>query len=651
MHNDSQLTWKDGQPYSTIFEDIYFSQDHGMQETEYVFLQQNQLEQRWQHLDKTHFTIIETGFGTGLNFLSSCQLWLKTSQAHQRLHFISCEQYPLSLAQMQQAHALWPELADISAALLEQYAYLGQGFHRFHLFHQRISLTLFIGDVMEMMKQLHSYADAWFLDGFAPAKNPTMWQREMFDWMARHSQANTTFATFTAAGEVKRGLQNAGFVVNKIAGFGKKREMLSGHFSADTIKARPTASLTKSQSAIVLGAGVSGLTSAHALAKRGWQCTVIEQHHDIAQEASGNPVAVLYPKPNDGDNPLNQIAITSYQYSLAWLQQLHLSPQDCNFCGILQLAENDAEAKRFESIAKKLPTLTRWVSAEQATEIAGVKIHQPALYYPDSGWIRPQQLCRRLAQDTGIDFQFHQHALRIEQIDLGWRVWDGTRIVGEAEVLILANAYHIADFTHTQHCELTPVSGQISFLPSSPQLEKLTCVVCADAYLTPNIDQYHSLGATFEPFQTDISVTEEAHRQNLESLKNILPEMDTSEFNTKNLQGRSAIRSCSFDYLPFVGAVIDTQNMPSQTAFLRDKSLLPPLLRGLYIHAGHGAKGLLQAPLCAEILACQINAEPMPVGLDLLAALNPNRQLLKKLGLKAIKQQYQDPLLSNVQSR
>jgi len=122
-------------------------------------------------------------------------------------------------------------------------------------------------------------------------------------------------------------------------------------------------------------------------------------------------------------------------------------------------------------------------------------------------------------------------------------------------------------------------------------------------------------------------VTEEAHRQNLESLKNILPEMDTSEFNTKNLQGRSAIRSCSFDYLPFVGAVIDTQNMPSQTAFLRDKSLLPPLLRGLYIHAGHGAKGLLQAPLCAEILACQINAEPMPVGLDLLAALNPNRQL------------------------
>ena len=651
MSNDSQLTWVDGQPYSAMFEDIYFSQDHGLQETEYVFLQQNQLQQRWQNLDKTHFTIIETGFGTGLNFLSSCQLWLKTSQAQQRLHFISCEQFPLNLSQMQQAHALWPELADISAALLEQYAYLGHGFHRFHLFHQRISLTLFIGDVMQMMKQLHGIADAWFLDGFAPAKNPAMWQPEMFRCMAQHSQANTTFATFTAAGEVKRGLQSAGFVVNKIAGFGKKREMLSGYFSADTLKAKATPSFAKTKSALILGAGVSGLTSAHALAKRGWQCTVIEQHHDIAQEASGNPVAVLYPKPNDGNNPLNQIAIASYQYSLAWLQQLHLSTQDCNFCGILQLAENETEAKRLASIAKKLPTLTRWLSAEQATEIAGATIHQPALYYPDAGWIRPQQLCKRLAEDPGIHLQFHQHALRIEQTDLGWRVWDGAQVLGEAAVLVLANAYHIADFSHSQHCELIPVRGQISFLPSHPQLEKLACVVCADAYLTPNIDDYHSLGATFEPHQKDLTVSAEAHQQNLAALQNILPDVDIAQFDTKKLQGRSAIRSCSFDYLPFVGAVIDTENMPSQTAFLRDKSLLPPLLRGLYIHAGHGAKGLLQAPLCAEILACQINAEPMPVSLELLAALNPNRQQLKKLGLKAIRQRYQDPLLSAEQSR
>lgn len=650
MHNDSFLTWVNGEPFSTLFEDIYFSQAHGLQETDHVFLQQNHLQQRWHNLTHSHFTIIETGFGTGLNFLCSCRLWLDSAKPEQRLHFISCERHPLSLKQLHQAHALWPELAEFSHALLEQYALLGLGFHRFHLFDQRISLTLFIGDVMDMMKQLHGVADAWFLDGFAPAKNPAMWQAALFQSMAKHSKAGTSFATFTAAGEVRRGLLEAGFVVNKIPGYGKKREMLSGHFGTDNKPEQAFHPTGKSKTAIILGAGVAGLTSAHALAKRGWHCSVIDKHSDVAQEASGNPVAVLYPRPNLADNPLNQLALACYQYTINWLKQLQLCEQDYDLCGVLQLAKDHHEAKRLAEIAQHAPAWASFLPAHQVNQISGIDLNQPGLYFPDAGWIKPHALCRRLSNSAGVLLQLHRQALRLEQTCDGWRLWDGSEVMAEADVLILANAYHIADFSQSQHCELTPVAGQISLLPPYPELQKLSCVICSDAYLTPNIDGLHSLGATFEPYQTNLSVTAEAHQKNLESLQVFLPDFDGATCDLNQWQGRSAIRSCSFDYLPMLGAVIDQANMPSPVMFQRNKQLLPPLHRGLYIHAGHGAKGLLQAPLCAEILACQINSEPMPVGVELLAALNPNRQLLKRLGLKSLKQQYHDPLQSQVQT-
>ncbi len=228
--NTANIEWRDGQPYASEFQDVYFSTDNGLLETDYVFLQGNHLTTRWLDAEMQTFTIAETGFGTGLNFLCAVDTWLATNPENATLHFISTEKYPLSLQDMYTALSFWPQLKAVSEPFLAQYESLINGANTITLYDNRVQLSLLIGDASECLSKITSQVDAWFLDGFAPAKNPEMWQTELFQQMARLSKTSTTFATFTSAGDVRRGLMNAGFNVTKRTGFGKKREMLIGNF-------------------------------------------------------------------------------------------------------------------------------------------------------------------------------------------------------------------------------------------------------------------------------------------------------------------------------------------------------------------------------------------------------------------------------------
>jgi tRNA 5-methylaminomethyl-2-thiouridine biosynthesis bifunctional protein len=234
------LDWREGHPYSRLFGDIYFSQSSGIKETRHVFLRNNHLARRWQALVPGElFTIGETGFGTGLNFLCAWQLWRETMPEKARLHFVSTEKYPLGHADLGRAQAMWPELAALSKLLLSQYDAASSGTQQMSFDDGRVTLTLLLGDVRETLPQLHAVIDAWFLDGFAPARNPEMWQPELFGTIARLSSRGATFATYTCAGIVRRALISAGFEVEKVPGFGTKREMLRGtYIPSTTILAR-----------------------------------------------------------------------------------------------------------------------------------------------------------------------------------------------------------------------------------------------------------------------------------------------------------------------------------------------------------------------------------------------------------------------------
>ena len=221
-------------PYSIDFDDIYFSSDDGLQETEYVFIEHNQLKQRFNALFENTFCIAETGFGTGLNFLVVASHWLTLAPITAKLRFLSIEKHPLRLKDLTRAVQIWPQFSGIANGLILQYTQLKTGCNHFTFANNRIELQLYIGDVIEVLPSLQiadgTFVNAWLLDGFAPAKNAEMWSLDTLQHMARISSNGTTFATFTSAVVVRRNLESIGFYVEKHTGYGKKREMLAGYF-------------------------------------------------------------------------------------------------------------------------------------------------------------------------------------------------------------------------------------------------------------------------------------------------------------------------------------------------------------------------------------------------------------------------------------
>lgn len=631
------LDWRDGQPYSARFEDVYFSTSadnpqQGVLETEYVFLKHNQLAQRWHSLNQPTFTIAETGFGTGLSFLCACRLWLSSAPVAARLHFISIEKYPLTLAQLQQAHAIWIDLASISTALRAQYSALTEGVHRFSLFSGRIVLTLHIGDIQSCLLEIQTPVDAWFLDGFAPAKNPEMWQPALFAHMARLSHKQTTFATFTSAGMVRRGLSEQGFIVHKATGYGKKREMLFGQYINESMPKKTS----NPNSIIIIGAGIAGCATAHALASRGVKVTVLERHGAIAQEASGNPIGVLYPRLAATPNTADAIALSSYLYTLRLLKQLGLNQTQFGPCGLLQLAFNARETARIEGIAERYleENIVRYVSEEEASALAGIPLLHPGLYFPNGGWVNPQAFCHALVQHPNITV--HKHA-RVHQLANQAQAWRVSTLQGEqynAEAVVIANANEALNLAPSAHLPISAVRGQMTSVSANSQIASLNTVLCTEGYLTPAIQGMHCLGATFDSQDTNLDIREADNRSNLDMLRQMSPQL--MGLKHQPMQGRAALRCATPDYLPFLGQLLDAAALTASPPKHKTPAHALPWHEGLYVNIGHGTKGLTTAPLCAELLASMVVGDPLPITSTLAHALDANRFLIKTLGLKRL---------------
>ncbi|HQR50144.1 MAG TPA: bifunctional tRNA (5-methylaminomethyl-2-thiouridine)(34)-methyltransferase MnmD/FAD-dependent 5-carboxymethylaminomethyl-2-thiouridine(34) oxidoreductase MnmC [Methylophilaceae bacterium] len=635
----TKLEWRDGQPISAIYGDVYFSRESGIAETRHVFLQHNRLAGRWHGLRQPLFTIAETGFGTGLNFLCAWQLWRECAPSDARLHFVSTEKFPLSSDDLAKALTLWPELSGLSAQLLEQYRWLAPGWRRMEFDDGRVTLTLLIGDARATLPQLRASVDAWFLDGFAPAKNPEMWQPELFAQIARLSVPGCTFATFTSAGAVRRGLEASGFNVEKVAGFGTKREMLCGEYAGGTTS-QPA---LPDKHAMVIGGGIAGAASAWSLASRGWQVTLIERHGELAQEASGNPQGVLYPRLSGHDIPLSRVAQTGFMTTLRLLQRLLPKGQDWDDCGLLQQAFNAREAKRCEEVlARGLPPdLVRAVDVGEAAALTGIAMPHGGLWFPGGGWVHPPALCRALAAHPNITLKTSAQALQLLHGDHGWQVLDADDLVAEAPVVVVCSANDSTAFPQTAHLPLEPVRGQITQLPATPASAKLSAVVCTEGYISPARQGTHCAGATFAPNEHSLELRADDHAENLAMLKHLSPALHQalggSALDAARLHGRAALRCVAPDYLPLAGPLLDAGPVAERYSL---GSRLPvehlPWLDSLYVNTGHGSKGLLTAPLCAELIAAMLENAPLPVDATLARALDPNRFLLRQRGLKRL---------------
>ncbi len=693
----AQITWDEqGLPVSSRFGDIYFSNASGLEESRYVFLAQNHLAQRWQRLAPEaggEFTIGETGFGTGLNFLAAWELWCKLAPDNWRLHFISVEKYPLSQRDLSRALHLWPQLQPLAQQLLDAWPLATtEGFHRLHFNRSSragVTLTLIVNNadcgLSQLLRSPHPQFErpdrgvqAWFLDGFAPAKNPDMWSEKLFSTMAKLSDKNATVATFTAAGSVKRGLEAAGFAVKKVPGFGRKRDMIqavarplpsppdSGQFDPGrgpvqhptpwAVPRGKTGGGKKAheKTAIVIGAGLAGCHSANNLAGRGWRVTLLERGETLAAAASGNPQGVLYAKLSSKREALSEFNLHSLLYAQhryrryfflnanttsrsARQQPDRLGAQ----CGVLQLSHTQTLAVQHRQLAaayREFPEFVRYLESAPASRLAGIDCAHGGLFFPACGWLSPPLLCQRLVRCDNIKVVCNSDTETLEWDGRQWWVSDTRGLRHSAPVVVIATAFEALRFEQTRHLPLRSIRGQVSYLPATADSRRLQTVICAEGYIVPAANGMHCLGATFTNRDGDPSLRPADHAANLQSLDRAAPALGAgfSNIDINHLAGRTAFRCATPDYLPVVGPA------PIHEAFLCDYAPLRKNARasipvagryhpGLYLNLGHGSRGLAYTPLCAELLGAHVEGQLLPLPRSLATVLHPARFIIRDL--------------------
>lgn len=723
----TRIKWReDGQPVSTQFGDVYFSCEDGLAESRYVFLQHNQLEQRFKALKgNASFVVGETGFGTGLNFLSCWQLWQEHAPATAQLTFISTEKYPLTPEDLKRALVLWPSLSALIAMLLSayemhftstntpQYKTLTFGNTRLILLindaeigfkqllhqtepttHKSLGNEQRIQD-LSIIKPVWGGVDAWFLDGFAPAKNPEMWTLSLYKTIALLSKKDTSFSTFTAASNVRRGLIEVGFKIAKAPGFGRKREMLYGLFDTDSLvphskqsdvsrattvpestttdkKTRRSSSTKNStpwavinhykplqaqQTVAIIGGGLAGCHSAYALAKRGFNVTIIDRQNKLASEASGNPQGVLYAKLSPHSQTLSNFNLDALLYSQHFYQDYWQQTQQGDCCGVLQLSYNDKIQQNHQDIYKRFSMAKgiQLVDKEEASRLANIPLNSGALYLPYCGWLNPQLLCQWLCEHEHISVIHNTaiHSLNQCEHSKKWSLIGSTgnthpqTYKHEFDQVIIANANDAKAFDHTHWLPTQPVRGQISYLETEAPLDTLKTVVCAEGYIPPaaampinnTVKHIHALGASFNLKCSDKELRDIDHHSNLTNTKKHIDGLleDSDEYLKRNIHsGRVGFRCTSPDYLPLAGPapIYSKFEETYQALSFNAKTVIPstgPYFSGLYINIAHGSRGLAYTPLVAELIACTMTGQPLPVSQTAANSLNPARFIIREL--------------------
>lgn len=643
----------EGTPVSRDFDDVYFSNDNGLEETRYVFLDGNQLSTRFPEHPRSLFVVAESGFGTGLNFLTLWQAFNQFHAAHpeatlQRLHFISFEKFPLTAHDLRLAHQRWPELATLAEQLQTQWPPHIGGCHRLILDGGRVTLDLWLGDINDLTDTLddsmNQTVDAWFLDGFAPAKNPDMWSQHLFSAMARLARPGATLATFTSAGFVRRGLQEAGFTMQKTKGFGRKRDMLVGRMeqTLDVPAQAPwfARRASASREVAIVGGGIASALLSLALLHRGWQVTLYCADDAPASGASGNRQGALYPLLSAHDPALFRFFPAAFTFARHLYDALPVA-FDHDWCGVTQLGwDEKSQQKITQMLSLGLPDeIARAVSAQEVADTAGVETGCGGIQYPLGGWLCPAELTAAviaLAQTRGLTAHY-AHTVESLSRSERWnlRFADG-KAASHASV-VLANGHNISQFIQTETLPIYPVGGQVSHIPSAPELSKLRQVLCYDGYLTPQntSNGHHCIGASYHRGETDMRYSDADQAQNRQRLIDCFPDAAwAQEVDVSEGEARCGVRCATRDHLPMAGNVPDyeaTLEAYQDLADNRDNAVSAPVYPELYMLGGLGSRGLCSAPLLAEVLAAQMSDEPIPLDRVTLAGLNPNRLWVRKL--------------------
>jgi tRNA 5-methylaminomethyl-2-thiouridine biosynthesis bifunctional protein len=568
------LSWTaEGAPRSDRFDDVYFSVADGLAESRAVFLGGCGLPQAWAGQDR--YTVGELGFGTGLNILALLDAWRSGRAPGQRLSIFSIEAYLLDVKDAARALGAWPELADLAAPLLAQWPRNAPGFHRLDFPEIGATLDLALGEAAWALDQWTGAADAWFLDGFSPAKNPQMWRDDVLAAVARRSAPGARLATFTVAGAVRRGLQAVGFNAIKAPGHGRKRERLEARLDGAAVAAH-----TASPRVAVIGAGIAGASLVRALRALAVDALALDAEGPGAG-ASGNPAALVSAALDAGSGPRARL----YAQCLARAADLYgqLGPAAVTGRGLLQLERASRDGARFDAVAaSRVFDPARIARLHPAA--ASARIGQPTgadgLWLDDGRVIDPGVVIA-----TWLGAFTRGAVARLERAPGGWRLIDADdALLAEADVVCLAGGAQARALW--PDLPLQPVRGQASWSANA----SIDVALAWGGYAAP-FPGGLLFGATHDRERDDVGIDAHDHVRNLATLAEALPEA-AAALDPTTLGGRASVRAASPDRMPLAGA-------------------LGP--EGLYVLGGLGSRGFATAPLLAEHVAALICGAPSPL--------------------------------------
>ena len=648
------LNWKpDGTPVDGRVDDIYYSVEDGLAESRTVFLEPCGVPARW--TGTKDFTIGELGFGTGLNFLAAWDLWRRHRSGPAWLHFVSFEGFPLDREDISQALQPWPELASLATRLVAQWPPRAKGIRRLCWPEEHISLTLHIGSIADTLRQSDLRADAWFLDGFSPAKNAEMWDPALWPLLVERSAERARIATFTVAGAVRRGLSDAGFKVEKAAGHGRKRQRLEGYLpppgevrqpaarpgtavgpgTPGTASARPLTAansdltsgsivppltpvptqtspvrLIRGSKVAVIGAGIAGACLASSLSRRGAAVTLFDKAAGPVSGASGNPAALVMPRLDAEDTAASRLLVDAYIAA----RQTYQNMPGIDPVTVYQQPRDAREASRYEKVLADPPLGLECLEALRGSGL----LHKGACL------VRPAELVPALLDGIparwGSEVDIDQTARTVNQEPF--------------DAIILASGLHIASMY--PWLRLDGRLGQIEFYES--QLAVAPSALASGAYALA-VGGLRLWGATYEALTTDGIITSDAASQkNGEALQALNP-FWSKEALAASSHSRAAVRATSADRLPVIGRVPDFARILETHAGLRHgKSVEAPLadVVGLFVAGGFGSRGFTWGPWAAQILTAQLFDDPMPVAGNVLELVTPARQILRDLKRKRL---------------
>ncbi|MDP1555264.1 MAG: FAD-dependent 5-carboxymethylaminomethyl-2-thiouridine(34) oxidoreductase MnmC [Hyphomonas sp.] len=605
-----ELDWNaDGAPHARAHGDVYFSAQDGLAETRAVFLNGCGLPEAW--TGRAQFTVAETGFGTGLNFLALWQLWRTHRPGPDaQLTFVSFEAYPLRREDARRALAAWPELSEFADALTAHWPGLVRGVRSIVFPDDGIRLILHLGEIGETLPQSAFKADAWFLDGFSPAKNEDMWEAGLYPGIAARSVPDARLGTFTVAGAVRRGLTEAGFDVAKAEGHGRKRERLEARLvrapvpAADAFGLRGPAAAPRRVA--ILGAGIAGATLAHVLKGRGIDAEVFDPAPGSASGASGNPLALLMPRLDTGDTAEAALLIDAYLSARDFYRDL----PEAEETDVLQSPRNETEQARFEKLLADPPLPLEDLEAV----LGGGLLHKRALI------LRPPALVSRLLDGIATHFGAPP-VVDLQNRSVNGRVFDA---------VILANGMAAAALAPS--LPLQARLGQVDYFESA--VAAPPSALASGTYALAS-GQGRLWGATFEPSGLDYAAqgTLEARAENLAGLERLSPYW-IGEARKAGVRSRASLRATTPDRVPLIGAVPDQAAALETFAPMKKGRVVEanaPLIPGVYLASGYGARGFTWAPWAAAILAAQLAGSPMPAPLPALRAVSPMRFVFRTL--------------------